>query len=289
MTQESLLYSINLAVAAILAALLTHYWWRAERGTGLGAWALAAWTMAAADLVFALRPQLPYGVARFLPTLMVTGGMAVLMIAAERSAGRRPALGLAGVAVALHGALLAMFLTVNPESDWRTVTNGLVWGALSSAAFLRLRQAPPDVRRALAVPAFVFLAHGLFHVARLLVAASAASVEAVSSAWLQVAGDVEVSLFMVALFVSLLAGHLSLRNDELRAAQGEVTALSGLLPICAWCRKVRNSDGYWQQVERFFAERANVSFTHSICESCLDSHFGGGEEHGRPAPPARPS
>jgi hypothetical protein len=104
-----------------------------------------------------------------------------------------------------------------------------------------------------------------------------------------VAGDVEVSLFMVALFVSLLAGHLSLRNDELRAAHGEVTALSGLLPICAWCRKVRNSDGYWQQVERFFAERANVSFTHSICESCRDSHFGGGEERGRPAPPARPS
>lgn len=293
MTQESLLYSINLAVAAILAALLTHYWWRAERGRGLGAWALAAWTMAAADLVFALRPQLPYAVARFLPTLMVTAGMAVLMVAAERSAGRRPAVGAAATAAVLHGALLAMFLTVNPESDWRTVTNGLVWGALSSVAFLRLWQAPADVRRALAVPAFVFLAHGLFHGGRLLVAASAASVATVSSAWLQVAGDVEVSLFMVALFVSLLAGHLSLRNDELRAAHGELTALSGLLPICAWCRKVRDGDGYWQQVERFFAERANVSFTHSICQTCLDAHFGPKDPAGRrdPAvaePPGRP-
>lgn len=277
MSQESLVYSINLAIGAILAALLSHYWWRAERGSGLGSWTAAAWTMALADLVFALRPQLPYAVGRFLPTLLVTAGMALLMVAAERSAGRRPATRAAITVVGLHAAALAGFLTVNAESAWRTVTNGAIWSVLSAVSFLRLWQAPPAARQALAVPAFVFLGHGAFHVARLSLAASAQwPAGAASRPWLQVAGDVEASLFMVALFVSLLAGHLSLRNDELRAARGEVTALSGLLPICAWCRKVRDGDGYWQQVERFFAERSNVEFTHSICQGCADAHFGDG-------------
>lgn len=274
MSQEPLVYSINLAVAAILAALLTQYWWREERGTGLGTWTAAAWTMAVADLLFALRPQLPYTVARFLPTLLVTAGMALLLVAAERTAGRRPSSRAAGLVVLLHAAALATFLAVNAESGWRTVANGLVWSALSVMSFLRLWRAEPAVRRALAVPASVFLAHGLFHALRLLAAASAAGTAATGPAWLQVAGDVEVSLFMVALFVSLLAGHLSLRNDQLRAARTEVETLSGLLPICAWCHKIRDTDGYWQQVERFFAARSQVSFTHSICESCLESHFG---------------
>ena len=284
MTAETIVYIINLSIAAILAALLTQYWWRAERESGLGLWAVGAWTMAVADALFALRPLTPYEVGRFVPTLLVTVGMALLLVGAGQSAGRRPGARALVAATVLHAALLASFLAVNPESPWRTIVNAMVWAGISAASFLRLRQAPPAVREALAVPAFVFLVHGVFQVGRATATRAIDSAVGPRAEWLQVLGGAEASLFMVALFVSLLAGHLTLRGDQLVAAQGEVKTLSGLLPICAWCRKIRDGDGYWQQVERFFTERSNVSFTHSICESCLERHFN--DSAPEPSPPS---
>ena len=91
-----------------------------------------------------------------------------------------------------------------------------------------------------------------------------------AAAALQVLGDLEVSFFMVALFVGILIANLQLRHDELSSAHAEVQTLSGLLPICAWCKKVRNDDGYWQQVEDYFASRSGITFTHGVCADCLE-------------------
>lgn len=274
MSQESLVYAINLAIGAILAALMTQHWHRAGRGTGLGIWSLAAWTVTVADVLFAVRPSLPYWAARTVPTLLVTVGQGVMLLGAERTAGRAPSVRVVAGVVAVHAAALAAFLAAGGASGWRTVTNGIVWAALSFAAYLMLQRATPALRRTFGIPAMVFLLHGLFHVLRLSLAMAAAVRPAEGAgAWLQVMGDVEASLFMVALFVGLLAAHLSQRNEELAAALRDVTELRRLLPICAWCHKVRDDRGYWQQVEEYFGARGNVQFTHSICETCARDHF----------------
>jgi PAS domain S-box-containing protein len=57
--------------------------------------------------------------------------------------------------------------------------------------------------------------------------------------------------------------------DELRQAVAQVKTLSGLLPICAWCKKIRDDSGYWQQVETYIKLHAHVDFTHSICPDCM--------------------
>lgn len=54
----------------------------------------------------------------------------------------------------------------------------------------------------------------------------------------------------------------------LLAAQSEVRRLSGLLPICAWCKKIRDDEGYWQRIEAYIGERSEAQFTHGICPSC---------------------
>lgn len=269
MPYESVVYTINLIIGAILALMLTQHWRLAGRESSLGYWMAAAWTMTAADLLFALRPQLPYWAGRFFPTLMVTVGQVVLLLWAMRTGGRdgRTRLGVAIVAV--HATELAWFLYVGGStSSWRTVFNGLLWSALALAAYVYLRRAPAAQRSTLAIPAFVFLAHGLFHAFRLTLATAAAVGDAETTQFVQLIGDVEVSFFMVALFVSLLVAHLQFRNEELRAAHGDLRVLSGLLPICAWCRKVRSDDGYWQQIEEYFTARRGVTFTHGICDSC---------------------
>ncbi|HNY28149.1 MAG TPA: GAF domain-containing protein, partial [Candidatus Sumerlaeota bacterium] len=61
--------------------------------------------------------------------------------------------------------------------------------------------------------------------------------------------------------------------EDLQRALAEVKALSGLLPICSNCKKVRDDKGYWTQIERFIEERSDASFSHSICPDCLDKLY----------------
>ena len=52
----------------------------------------------------------------------------------------------------------------------------------------------------------------------------------------------------------------------------QVKTLESLIPICAYCKKVRNDDDLWEQIEQYVNERTGADFTHSICTSCLDEH-----------------
>jgi hypothetical protein len=128
----------------------------------------------------------------------------------------------------------------------------------------------------LLAPANVFLVHGIFHGLR-VVSAVLFQMRGWNdaSAVLQTVGDLEVSLFMVALFVSLLVAHLQLRNEELSQALAEVRTLTGLLPICAWCKKIRDDDGYWQKLEDYFQTRSQIKFTHGICADCYGEQTSG--------------
>lgn len=56
---------------------------------------------------------------------------------------------------------------------------------------------------------------------------------------------------------------------ELEAALANVRTLSGLIPICAWCKQVRDDQGFWQQVESYVAEHSRAEFSHSVCPDCL--------------------
>ena len=59
-------------------------------------------------------------------------------------------------------------------------------------------------------------------------------------------------------------------NDELQAALDEVKELRGLLPICAWCKNIRDVTGNWEQFESYFARHSGVTFTHGLCPKCLE-------------------
>ena len=57
---------------------------------------------------------------------------------------------------------------------------------------------------------------------------------------------------------------------ELRAALAEVTRLRDILPICSYCKKIRDDENYWQSVEAYFSRHTNTTFSHGICPSCYD-------------------
>lgn len=55
---------------------------------------------------------------------------------------------------------------------------------------------------------------------------------------------------------------------ELQAALAEVKTLSGLLPVCGWCKKIRDDSGYWDSVEGYLKKNSGVDITHGICPEC---------------------
>ena len=85
------------------------------------------------------------------------------------------------------------------------------------------------------------------------------------------------------LFVSgiafLLMGkeELDLEREEiirqLQAALGDNRVLGGLLPICSSCKKIRDDQGYWNQIERYIAEHSDAEFTHGLCPDCCHQLF----------------
>ncbi|BDU75379.1 PAS domain-containing protein [Mesoterricola sediminis] len=60
---------------------------------------------------------------------------------------------------------------------------------------------------------------------------------------------------------------------SLQAALQEVRTLTGLLPICSYCKKVRDDDGYWTQIESYIRSHSQADFTHGICPDCRTEHF----------------
>jgi len=57
---------------------------------------------------------------------------------------------------------------------------------------------------------------------------------------------------------------------ELQQALSEVRTLRGFVPICANCKKIRDDEGYWQQIEKYIQERSEARFSHGICPDCAD-------------------
>jgi hypothetical protein len=56
---------------------------------------------------------------------------------------------------------------------------------------------------------------------------------------------------------------------ELQNALTEVKKLSGMLPICSSCKKIRDDEGYWQQIEEYIRNHSEADFTHGICNDCV--------------------
>jgi two-component system, OmpR family, response regulator VanR len=80
---------------------------------------------------------------------------------------------------------------------------------------------------------------------------------------------------LISVYLQLEQKNIELEkiNHHLQQALTEVKTLSGLLPICAHCKKIRDDQGYWSQIETYMAERIDVEFTHGICPSCASKYF----------------
>jgi len=63
------------------------------------------------------------------------------------------------------------------------------------------------------------------------------------------------------------------RYRELEDALKRVKQLQGLLPICSYCKKIRNDRNYWEQVDAYVASHSEAQFSHGVCPECYEAHL----------------
>lgn len=68
--------------------------------------------------------------------------------------------------------------------------------------------------------------------------------------------------------------ELQKEHDKLLQALKEIKTLSGLLPICASCKKIRDDKGYWNQIESYISRNSEANFSHGLCPECSDKIYG---------------
>ena len=62
-------------------------------------------------------------------------------------------------------------------------------------------------------------------------------------------------------------------SSQLADALEKIEIIEGLIPICSYCKGIRNDKGYWSTVEKFIERYSDVEFTHGVCDSCMQVHF----------------
>lgn len=76
-----------------------------------------------------------------------------------------------------------------------------------------------------------------------------------------------------AMVLAPIAGWIAGVAQSQRALWKEVDLLEGLLPICSYCKRIRDDAGDWQVLEKYIQERSDATFTHGVCEACLDDEI----------------
>lgn len=69
-----------------------------------------------------------------------------------------------------------------------------------------------------------------------------------------------------------LQSQLAARVSELEDALAQVKQLEGIMPICSYCKKIRDDQNYWQQIEKYISEHSEATFSHGICPDCYEQY-----------------
>ncbi len=96
------------------------------------------------------------------------------------------------------------------------------------------------------------------------------------------AADYVMKPFNQSELIARVRTHLELKNArdrqeqliaQLQNALREIKTLQGLIPICSFCKKIRNDQDYWEQVDVYIERHTSAQFSHGVCDACMKEHY----------------
>jgi len=269
MSIETIFYLSCTISGLVLTLQITHFWRHSDRDSTFAYWMAAGWALVLSDALFALRPQLPVMPARLFPTILVTIAYLCILWGARKVAGLPLQVRRATFLVGLQAGGLLLLDYLGSYPNGRIIFNRLVWAGFCLACFVCLRKGPRPFWGSINSPATILLCQGIFYLVRAAVGVLVTNLgwKNTESALLFI-GNMDVILFNTALFVAILVALLLQQRADLTSTRVEMETLSGLLPVCAWCKKVRDDKGYWSEITEYFARKNSLQITHGICQSC---------------------
>ncbi len=271
--------TLSLAAAAASLVLCCYMlYFQATRRTypGFHLWTLGSLSMGAGMILVALR-----GLAPDLFSIVVANALIVMDLVLIRRgladfAGRVSRPWPDAAFLVFYTVFICWFTYVQPD-----ITARVIMLSFSFACYLlwSVQVAAGPVARLLGSRNWLLLACmaglAIFHALRALLTLSGAPTPSdLLAPSPLVALTLVFSLGMSVLVVNgLVMLNVQRLEQELTAAQGEVTMLSGLLPICAGCKRIRDEGGGWQPIETYISSHSEAEFSHGICPDCLRKHY----------------
>jgi len=77
----------------------------------------------------------------------------------------------------------------------------------------------------------------------------------------------------IILIIALILINAQRVEQEMLAAQSEIKTITGLIPICAHCKKIRDDEGSWNQLETYLSKHADLEFSHALCPECMQNMY----------------
>ena len=86
--------------------------------------------------------------------------------------------------------------------------------------------------------------------------------------------EIWMRLAVIALFIGF-GVFAQFTFNKLQQASKQIKILTGLLPICAKCKKIRDDNGYWNQIEVYIRDHSEAEFSHGFCQVCAEQYYPG--------------
>lgn len=222
-------------------------------------------------LLLGLRDLMPSLISVVVANLLIGGYLSAIFIGMLYFYGLIPRLTEHAGIICLLVLSFCYFNYINPNVNARIllISLFLAYYCLRIALLMMRKSIPPYLRDNLLLCIIAGL--GLFFLVR---ASYSGFLEQAIASFMK-AGTFHTIAFVVYaisgfwILISLLFLGAKRLEHDITEAKDEVRQLSGLLPICANCKKIRNDQGYWQQVESYVSDHSEAMFTHSICPDCV--------------------